>query len=202
MTCALAAQLGVAEAMKALLGVARAERLCNEELIYTMVPHRALRTPFARNRSCPCPHRRWRLVDCAQTPASVTLGDLIQHYERLLAEDGVAIESGSILQVRGELPWVSYTFCHGCGVMRAVQRFGKPGMNLTYHCPCGEPLCAVPMGVRSSLPHADIAHSRDRRLHELGVPLGGSVGISYDDRWTYFFLGDGRLCPAGDGANK
>jgi hypothetical protein len=191
MTCALAAQLGVAEALKSLLGVERRLRLSNEELVYSMVGHRVVRTPLVRGR-CPCPHRRWRLVDCPQSPAELTLGDLVEQYERLRADDPAEAEETGLLQIRGEWPWISQTWCSRCGAEHPVRRFGKPGMDLSRRCSCGAALHAAPVGVRSVLPQADQQQCRGLRLHDLGLPLGGAVGMSYAEQWTYFFLGDGR----------
>lgn len=189
MTCALAAQLGVAEALKLLLGEPRERRLAGEELIYSMVGHRVTRTPLARNPRCACPHEPWRLVDCPEAPSQLTLAELIDRYDRLAADTGAAADDAGPLQVCGELAWISYTLCGECGARVTVTRFGKPGTDLG-HCRCGAPLLAVPLGVHAVLPQADLAACRNRPLDELGLPPGGAVRMAYDDVWTCFFVGD------------
>ena len=72
MTCALAAQLGVAETLKALTGVVREQRLSNEELFYSMASHQVVRTalrsqsglsvsspPLESDRRCTNPRRNY-----------------------------------------------------------------------------------------------------------------------------------------------
>ena len=189
MTCALAAQLGVAEALKAMLAVEPRQRLASEELFYSMVPHRAVRTSLGkRNPACRSPHRRWRTVGDDRGPADVTLGELIDSFDALPA---AADEAGGLLQVRGEVPWVSFSVCGECGVRQAVRRFGRPGDDLGRLCRCGAALAADPLGTRSVLPAADVESCRDRPLRELGLSAGAAIGISRGDDWTYYFLGDG-----------
>ena len=192
MTCGLAAQLGVAEALKAMLAVDRRQRLWNEELFYSMIPHRAVRTPFGdRNPACRTPHRRWRLIDDDRPPAEVTLGALIDRYEGLPAKKDPAGEAGGLLQVRGELPWVSFTLCSACGGRESVLRFGRPGMELGRRCRCGALLTATPLGMRCVLPGDDVESCRDRSLEDLGLSAGGAIGVSRGDDWAYCFVGDG-----------
>jgi molybdopterin/thiamine biosynthesis adenylyltransferase len=191
MTCALAAQLGVAEVLKILAGADAALRLRSEELIYTMLSSRSIRTPLTRNPECPMPHSAWRLVDCRQAPSEITFGEIVGQYERLRAESGHQAVPVDVLQVRGEQAWASYGFCDACGEKMPVQRFGRAGMT-SGACRCGSVVRVPPMGVRSVLPPSDVRACADRTLADLGLPCGGALSLAYDDTWTHFFMGDGR----------
>jgi molybdopterin/thiamine biosynthesis adenylyltransferase len=175
--CGTAAHLLVGEALKCLFQVG--QPLSGEELAYCLLSHKARRTSYGpRNPTCPCPHARWQVVDIPASPDAITLAALLDH-----APAGQT-------QVQGELPWVSFTVCPGCGSSRVpIRRFGRPGETFGT-CRCGEALVASPLGVRSFVPAEDLRHCADLPLSQLGLEPGSAVVTSGDDQWTCLFVGD------------
>lgn len=190
MVCSTAAQLALGESLKWLLEMENG-RLCGEELAYCLLTHRTLRTRHTRNPNCL--HRRWRLVDVPEELETTTLATLTGLVPERAGE-------ASVLQVRGELPFASFTFCGACQRRVPVRRFARAGAPLG-DCRCGAPLTALPQGLRSVVPQEDLRRCREVSLAELGVGPGEAIGMSWAEEWTYFFIGeteaDGRSAAAG-----
>jgi molybdopterin/thiamine biosynthesis adenylyltransferase len=185
--CDLAASLLGGEILKAVLpGAARAGDA--EEIAYCLLSHRVWQTTYARNLRCRCPHERWREVDVPAPPSEATLETLLGAVPSA-ALGGVGSPP---LEIRGELPFASFTVCCRCGVQVAVRRFARAG-DPVGQCACGEPLCAIPMGSRSAIPADDVRHCLGLPLSELGVRPGGAVRIVGEDGPTCFFVGTSPL---------
>jgi molybdopterin/thiamine biosynthesis adenylyltransferase len=166
--CGTAGELLASEALKRLL----LDWEDTGETAYCIETHKVWRTSLPRNAECRCPHESWRVVDLADNGEKVTLSMLADGPDGLL--------------VRGELPWISFSLCPGCGKLAPIRRFGRPGSTLE-PCSCGEDRTATPVGVRSILPREDLNACLDVPLHDLGVPPGAAVALSRGDEWTYFF---------------
>lgn len=178
--CRTAAQMVIGESLKWMLEM-EAGRLCNEELAYCLLTHRFWRTSFyAKNPKCR--HRQWRLADLPDGPEKTSLSALAD-----LVPDGG--DGAGLLQVRGEIPFASFTLCGQCQRRVPVRKFARAGAALG-RCRCGAPLTALPQGLRSVIPQDDLRHCRELPLAELGVQPGEAIGLSYTEPWNYFFLGE------------
>ncbi|MFV1965911.1 MAG: hypothetical protein ACC628_10840, partial [Pirellulaceae bacterium] len=152
--------------------------------IYSLQTHRLLCTKLTRNPNCRCPHRRWELIDVPRTSSEVTLSMLAEQIGCRIDAPGTAK-----LQVRGELPWVSWTPCAKCDSLVPVRRFARPGAAIG-RCDCGEPLTASPVGSCSILPIADVRECADTPLADLGTSMGMAIALGVGEQWTYFFTSD------------
>lgn len=179
--CRTAADLLSSEAVKSLQDIDG--RLVNEELAYCLLSHRTMRTRLARNSDCRCPHERWNVIGIDGSPAETTLATLAETMERR--------HPLSELQVRGELPWISFSFCTKCDRKVPIRRFGHAGMELG-GCSCGETLRATPLGVRSVVPNDDLEAVAGVSLEELRLPQGAAIGMEAatgEGVPTWFFIG-------------
>lgn len=183
--CATAGQLAAGEALKWLLGK-EAQALHGEELAHCLLTHRLWRTKLTRKPQCPCPHRRWALVEVPESPADVTLATLAGR---------LGVSGPATVQVRGEVSWVGSASCAGCGQVSAARRFAWPGTEIG-RCPCGQPLLASPPGLASVMPSDDLRSCLDRPLAALGLGPGSAVGLSENGKdWTYFLLAGDPTAP-------
>jgi molybdopterin/thiamine biosynthesis adenylyltransferase len=188
--CGASANSLVAETLKRLLAL-DGGRLESEELAYCLLSHRLWRTKVERNPDCRLPHERWDVVDVPAPPHEVTLSALTGR-----------LPERTNLQIKGETPWASFTFCPRCEAGRvAIRRFGRAG-DVLGHCSCGEPLVASPVGSHSMIPAADLEHVRETPLSQLGVLPGGAVAIATEGGWTYFFIGQPELPEPPDAAGE
>jgi hypothetical protein len=178
--CSLAADLVTGEILKRLLELEPGP-CSGEEIAVCLLTHRLWRTRMPRNPRCRCPHDRWTLRDVAADPRHMTLRSL-QHE--------LGLETRGPLRVRGEMPWVSVTICTLCGRTTPCRLFGRVG-DVVGECDCGATLTASPLGLRSVVPHDDLATCRDTPLSQLGVAPGTALGFSEGEHWTYAFVGDG-----------
>jgi hypothetical protein len=160
------------------------KRFAAEEIAYCLASHRVWQTKYLRNPQCRCPHERWGEIDVPNSPDETTLEMLIEQLPSAGLSDGTA----SSLQVRGESPYVSFTFCSHCGREVPVRRFARAG-DVVGRCDCGQPLRAIPLGVRSVIPSSDLPKCLGLPLSDLGVQPGGAVGIAGNEQSTYFFVG-------------
>jgi len=190
--CDLAASLVGGEVLKAILPTSPKAREA-EELAYCMLTHRLWPTTYPRNLNCRCPHQRWHEIDVPASPSEVTLEMLLKQ----LPAAGPHNHAGPWLQIRGELPFASFTFCRRCDAQVPVRRFARLGQPVG-RCACGEPLAVIPIGTRSVVPPDDVRHCLGLPLNELGIPPGGAVGIASDAEWSYFFVGKPPILDAAE----
>lgn len=188
--CDLAASLLGGEVLRAILpGESRPQE--SSEVAYCLLTHRLWPTTYPRNPRCRCPHERWSDFDVPQPPSDVTLEMLL----RQVPDGGTPDLMGSSFQIRGELPFASFTICRRCDAQVAVRRFARVGQPVG-RCKCGELLTAIPVGTRSVVPPDDARHGLGLPLSELGLPAGGAVGIAADGPWAYFFVGQPPILSA------
>lgn len=180
--CGMAGNLAASEALKRLLNV-QAKPLAGEELAYCLLTHRLLRTELPRRRRCRGNHRRWRQVEVSESLAQVTL-------TTLAASVGMGVTPG--LQVRSDLPWISFALCAVCGRKTEVRQFARLTQPVA-RCHCGAIVAAGPMGKRAVLPAGDLQACRDLPLPALGLGPGAAVGMSEAEDWTYFFAAGSPL---------
>jgi molybdopterin/thiamine biosynthesis adenylyltransferase len=181
--CATAGNLALGEALKWLLGLER-HALAGAELACCLLTHRSYRTTLPRNPRCPGRHRRWGQADIAEPPSEVTLSMLAARLG--LSADG--------LQVRSDMPWISFALCPACGARNEVRRFARL-MEPVGRCRCGAELIAGPLGRRSVLPADDLRVSWGAPLEEIGLGPGSAVGFSDGEDWTYCFAAGLPLPP-------
>lgn len=189
--CSLAANLLAGEILKAVVSAldCRDEEIPGDhqnahEIAYCLASHRVWHSKYLRNAQCRCPHERWREIDIPVPPNETTLEMLLEQS----SSAGLSDDATAWFQVRGELPFVSLTFCSQCGAEVPVRRFARVG-DVVGRCDCGEKLRAVPVGVRSVIPPHDLPHCLGLPLSQLGVQPGGAVGIAGEEQSTYFFVG-------------
>lgn len=177
--CRTAAQMVIGEILKWLLET-ETDPLRDQEVSYCLLTHRVWRTRYSKNPTCR--HQRWRLADLPDGPESTTLSTLAE----LVPETA---DGAGLLQVRGEIPFASFTLCDECQRRVPVRRFARPGAALG-RCRCGAPLTTLPQGLRSVIPQDDLGQCRELPLAELGVQPGEAIGLSYTEPWNCFFLGE------------
>lgn len=188
MVCGTAGQLAFAEAMKWMLGTTKLA-LAGEELTYCLLSHRLYRTELPRHLKCHCRHRSWNQADIEVPLAEVTLAMLADRW-------GQKLDPASGLQVRSEVPWISFVLCPGCGRQNTVRRFARL-MEPVSRCNCGEVLVASPLGKHSVLPADDLRACWEVPLASLGLGPGAAVGMSMEEDWTYFFAAGWPLAACG-----
>ncbi len=173
--CGTAGQLLAFEALKWLSGNDDLA-LASEELTYSLLSHRAMRTRLARNPSCPLPHDQLIVTDAPRSWAELSPAMLLAHYG--------AARADSPPTMRAEIPWISFALCQNCDRQQAVCRFGHAGTRVG-RCDCGGELVVEPAGLRSMIPPAELTACRDRSLEDLGLPPDRSIGLMLGDRWHY-----------------
>lgn len=151
--------------------------LRGEEFVCSMFAYQTWRTALPRNVHCRLPHVAWDIEHCLTAASQTTLGCLA-------AQIGLGPFQES-LQVRGEIPWVSFTLCGSCQRTVAVQRFARAGSPVG-RCPCGAPLATVPQGMRAVVPAADLEVCWQTPLANLGIESGEAVAMLRGDTWVYF----------------
>lgn len=187
--CATAGVLAASEAVKRLAGVAK-HALRDEELSYSLLGHKLMRTSLPRNPACRGLHERWKLVDAKESgmlSASATPSEVVGH-----CQGEKCAEPPRGLEVRSELPWVSAAQCGDCGLVQRVARF-TPLAGEVGRCSCGGSLRGDRAGSFSVIPRAELEQCWNRTLAELGVPAGAAVGVAVDGHWSYFFTAHAGL---------
>jgi molybdopterin/thiamine biosynthesis adenylyltransferase len=175
--CLHASTLAVSEAIKGWMDVG-APPLRGAEYTHCLLTHRGYRSELPRDANCAAPHRRWSLCDVGAASDAMTPAMLA---DRL----GLSVYQ-PLLQVRGEVPWVSFGLCGQCGRQRQVRRFARFG-SIVAACDCGGHVTAGPLGARTIMPAADLRACWDLSLAEIGVEAGAAVGMAEEDDWTWFF---------------
>jgi len=204
--CDLAASLLGGEILRAILPTTPKAQEA-EERAYCLLTHRLWPTVYPRNVNCRCPHQRWHEIDVPTPPSEVTLEMLLEqlpaagwhgqvdrarscHWRDASGtrRDASGTPAGPWLQIRGEMPFVSFTFCRRCNAQVPVRRFARLGQPVG-RCACGEPLAVIPVGTRSVVPLDDARHCLGLPLSALGISPDGAIGIASDGEWSYFFVG-------------
>jgi hypothetical protein len=177
--CVTTAQILAAECVKLLAG-REGQALRSEELSYSLLTHRVLRSSLPRSPRCRLPHTAWRIEEVPGDPRAVSIAELAAL--RGWARTG--------LQVRGEGPWIPRAACASCGAVAPVRRFAPRHGAVVGACGCGAELRAAPGGGDSVVPQEDLEAVWDAPLAALGVALpGAAVGLSSGDAgWTYYFV--------------
>lgn len=175
--CGLAAQFAANEALKWVTGNGQ-HALNGEEYAISLWTYRSWRTELPRNPDCELPHCRWELQDLADHWDAVTPSTIAKQL-------GATCDSGT-LQVRSEIPWISYTFCPECCLRHAVRRFARIG-SVVGRCKCGQTLRAGPQGAHSVIPLDDLRACWDHSFAELGLQPSEAVGMMPEEQWVYFF---------------
>jgi hypothetical protein len=184
--CGTTAELLACEALKWLSGHEE-HALDGEELAYSLLPHRAMRSRLDGNPQCRCPHQRWGVRQVHGTPEELTLKSLLEG-----TPAGQGTRSGlDRVQIHGERAWMSFALCGGCLRKVPVRRFAAAGEALG-DCRCAEPLVASPIGARHVLPPADLQAVWEMPLSALSVRPGEAIGVSVldPDENTYLFVGE------------
>lgn len=182
--CNVAGQLAANETLKWITGSEHV--LQGEEYAFSLETCRAWRTERPRNAGCELPHQRWQTVDLAEPLDTVSPSSLA-------ARLGVAGGPG-LLQVRSEVPWISFAICPVCCRQTTVRRFARLGSEVG-RCDCGQPLPAGPQGARSVVPLADLQACWDCSFADLGLLDCEAVGMMAEDEWFYFFPPDDEARP-------
>lgn len=175
--CNIAGAMAATEVMKWLTGN-ESLALRGEEAIVSTFNYNAWKTTLPRDERCGMPHRRWQLTDVPQRATETTLRMLVKQLGL-----GNALETQLI---KSELDWIRFTFCSACRRRVDVCRFGRLDESLGV-CVCGEPLKAVPQGVRSIVPPEDLDWVGDKPLAEIGLDGGHAIGIQQGESWHYVF---------------
>jgi hypothetical protein len=123
-------------------------------------------------------HAAWRQVELRKAWSELTLASL--------AREIGAGEMPRLLQVRAELPWISYVRCQACQHCATVCRFARID-DLVGRCHCGEALQASPLGSHAVIPGADLQRCWQQSLATLGLGPGDSLAFLDDEHWVYFF---------------
>jgi hypothetical protein len=152
-----------------------------EEVVCSMLAYKTWRTELPRHHDCRLPHTPWLLRDVPAAANETTLGCLSGQ----LGIDQFQITS----QVRGEIPWISFTFCGSCGRRTSVRRFARAG-SAVGRCECDAALTTVPQGMRSVIPADDLKSCWDTPIASLGIESGEAIGILREDQWVYFFTSE------------
>ena len=171
--CSLAADLGVLQTVRHVLGLGRP--VTDTQVEHNAYTHRTVVSPLKSNDACPCEHRRWSLASLPRPLADCSMADL-------LAEANFGLEDPRhvTVAVAGHA-WVSQGSCPGCGHHGRVDRFLPDGS--AGPCPaCGTGMAphplyrypAVPLGVL----HGRLASS----LARLGADTAGWAVLRGQDR--------------------
>ena len=193
--CATAAQMLVNETLKSLgdrrhLGAGQ-QPAESQEIALSLLPVRVLRSQLPRARSCRCPHQPYQVITLEQTPAKLTLADVLTELEIAPTQARVA----------GERDWVSHTVCASCYARSSIQRLGAVGEPVGA-CLCGEQLLAIPQGTYSVVPLEQLRANLQRPLQQLGLSEGEALTIRVTDdahdcaQHFCVFLGQLDLDPA------
>ena len=175
--CAAAGSIGANEAIKFLTGNDE-HALRGEEYTLSMLTYMSMRTTLPRRQNCDASHEETLLIDVS-TPASATS-------LRTLAEMIGCDHRETLLQVRSEMPWVSFTICASCERVQPVRKFARFGRKVG-NCDCGHFLTTVPQGMKSIIPGDDLRECWELPLNEIGLEDGEAVAMLDNEQWVYFF---------------
>jgi hypothetical protein len=175
--CAVAGELAAHEIHKRLTGQSNLA-LHGEELTYSLLTHRVLRTEVPRAANCEFAHERWQVCELSRPYSQLSPEQLVAEADRYADWER--------LQLRGEVPWIQFALCGHCGQRHEIRRFARLGTPLQ-PCRCGSTVVASPLGMRSVVPPADLLARRSHSLAELGLSSEDAVGFWDGDRWVLFF---------------
>lgn len=148
-----------------------------EEVVCSMFAYQTLRTKLPRNGECRLPHVAWQIEPFPADASVTTLGCLA-------GQLGMG-QFQNTRQVRGEIPWISFTLCGSCQRKASVRRFARAGSTVG-RCQCGAALTTVPQGMRSVIPIADLESCWATPIATLGIQSGEAVAMLHGDAWVYF----------------
>ncbi len=180
--CHAAGTLAANEAIKWLTDQ-QALAMRGEEFVCSMFAYQSWRTELPRNENCRLPHAVWQIENFPADASVTTLGCLA-------GQLGMG-RFQTTTQVRGEIPWISFTLCEFCQRKALVRRFARAG-SIVGRCQCGAALTTVPQGMRSVIPMADLESCWATPIATLGIESGEAVGMLRDETWVYFLPGEAQ----------
>jgi molybdopterin/thiamine biosynthesis adenylyltransferase len=175
--CAVAGELLANEAIKWITGGEHLA-LSGAEFTLSLWTYRSMITELPRNMTCRLPHQRWELLDLEQSADEVT--------PSMLADRVGIAHDPTLLQMKSEIPWISFTVCSACEHRNSVRRFARWGSEIG-HCRCGEPLTAGTSGAHSVVPLDDLRACWETSVADIGLTAGEAVAMLREDDWVYFF---------------